>query len=661
MDKYRSTLVTVLLLLAESVCYSTCDTIDIIPTPESPCPGRIIGVPCLTLQQYIANPSKSSNVMLVLYPGDHKMDSKLSITTNSYFMMTTATNSPVSITCGNVQQFIPPDYACFSFVRLQQVSISGITFVNCTMNLESVVNASFVQSSFVNMTAQSVTDSISIIVYNNVSSLLIIQCTFINNTGTVGINAINTPAMGTVTIIQSIFTNNHPRTTTVLSTVGGGSVVMILNSIFSGNGGPSVPYTNYNSVVMVGGLGVIINNTNFTNNIAGGSSGAIYASGQVNTITNCFFENNVMNGTDNSRAGALTIDSGRAATISNCSFKDNVVQASGDAREPSGAALSSYAQTIMIVDCYFSNNRILGAITGNGGAVRVEFGPPLSFTLIKNSIFIGNAHMNGNGGAIAISGGNITVVNSIFINNTAVGGGGSIYSSDSYTNISLTNNTFYNNTANYCGVLFVDKFDHIINITGNTFMYNRAVGQIAGSNEGGVACIRNASVVAFNSTFSYNSATGDAGVLRAEESNVALKSCQFSKNSAKGDGGVLHTFVYPTSYFITQTSFTSNQAGGNGGAAYTGVANSQIFIDQSTLAFNQASARGGAIAVAGSTLKVTQASIYSNSAKLGSVVSACKSSVYITNPKVQPRKDPVYPFCTLYDGFNKTTSSEVHA
>ena len=455
-------------------------------------------------------------------------------------------------------------------------------------------------------------------------------------------------------MIQSTFINN-PRAQTV-SHQGEGSV-MILDSSFSGNGG-------YSGVVMVSGgtPGVIItiNNTNFTNNVAGGPQGAVYAFGSEIKITNCYFENNIMNGTDNNCAGALRTDTGYVAIIANCYFKNNVIKANDKARVPGGAAISSTVKTTMITDCYFNNNRVLGPVTGNGGAIFVGFGSRV-LALIKNCIFVGNAHMSGSGGAIAISDGNISVVNSTFINNTASRGGGSIYSSKSYTNISLTNNTFSNNTASYCGVLFVDQFDHhIINITGNTFTFNKAVGQVAGSNEGGVACIRNASVIVFNNTFSNNSATGDAGVLRAEESGVTIKSCQFSNNSAAGDGGVLHTFVYPTSYFITLTSFTNNQAGGNGGALYIGVANSQIIIDQSTLAFNQASSRGGAIAVAGSTLKVTQASIYSNSAKLGSVASACKSSVYITNSKVRPRKDPVYPFCTLYDGFNTTTSSGVH-
>ena len=52
--------------------------------------------------------------------------------------------------------------------------------------------------------------------------------------------------------------------------------------------------------------------------------------------------------------------------------------------------------------------------------------------------------MHRHGGAVAINGGNVTVImNNTFINNTATGGkGGAIYCGKDYTNISLANNTF---------------------------------------------------------------------------------------------------------------------------------------------------------------------------------------------------------------------------
>ena len=43
----------------------------IVISPDSPCPTREQGEPCLTLEQYAANPSQRSTVTLVLEPGNH--------------------------------------------------------------------------------------------------------------------------------------------------------------------------------------------------------------------------------------------------------------------------------------------------------------------------------------------------------------------------------------------------------------------------------------------------------------------------------------------------------------------------------------------------------------------------------------------------------------
>ena len=162
-----------------------------------------------------------------------------------------------------------------------------------------------------------------------------------------------------------------------------------------------------------------------------------------------------------------------------------------------------------------------------------------------------------------------------------------------------------------------------------------------------------------DNNFSHNSAAGDAGVLQAEESDITVKGSNFSNNTAGGDGGVFHTYIYPTSYTITQTSFTNNQAGGDGGMMYVGRAGSQVKVSQTTFGINRAAGRGGAIAIAGSTLYINTTSIYKNTAKLGGVASACKSNVKIANPKVRAKPDPVYKYCTLYDSSNPPLSQHV--
>ena len=144
MDKWI--LFTILFLLNNTVQYASCDMFNIIPTLDSPCPGEFTGEPCFTLEQYIANPLVSlaivSNITFELHPGNHHMGSQLSVSTiNSFTMRATTT---ATVLCSQD--------AYFRFTQLQHFNISGITFVDCGMNLNSIANATFVKNSFVNKT-----------------------------------------------------------------------------------------------------------------------------------------------------------------------------------------------------------------------------------------------------------------------------------------------------------------------------------------------------------------------------------------------------------------------------------------------------------------------------------------------------------------------------
>ena len=62
-----------LLLFSNTVQYSTCERFNIVPSPDSTCSGEFTGEPCLTLEQYVANPSLSSNITLEVHPGNHQL------------------------------------------------------------------------------------------------------------------------------------------------------------------------------------------------------------------------------------------------------------------------------------------------------------------------------------------------------------------------------------------------------------------------------------------------------------------------------------------------------------------------------------------------------------------------------------------------------------
>ena len=582
-------------LLSTAVQYCNCERFSIIPTADSPCPGEFTGVPCLTLQQYVANPSLSSNITLELHSGNHRLDSQLSAADISSFTM--RANATVTVNCS--QQLQLGSYEWFRFDRVQQLHVSGITFIGCRMYLNYVTNATFVRDSFVNNRITSCCSEQALIIRYS-TLVLIRQCIISNNRASYG--AIYGYRINAFTIDQSRLENNYYSYSS--NTRSGGALyynsgtsnynygnINILNSNFSGNRATG---SGYGGAVYVRNVqGVTINNTHFNSNTAGGRGGVAYVSGSQVNISNSNFSNNIVNYRGSGDGGAMYIHS---------------------------------QQDVNIQNVIFQNNR--------GGT------------------------SSGNGGAIYFDGRNIRVTNSTFIKNTVLGGGGgAIHSVRRYTNIFLINNSFSYNTAAYCGVMDIDEFFHYhVNFTGNTFTYNRAVGVVAGNNGGGVICIRNASISLMDNTFSHNTATGDAGVIRVDESHVTVQRSIFSNNTAGGDGGVFHTYFYPTTYIISHTSFTDNQAGGDGGVMYVGRAGSHVTISQSTFTFNNATNRGGVLAVIGTTVHINGATISDNTAQLGEVVSACNSNVTISDPQISPTQDPVYSFCSLYDSSNETVS-----
>ena len=225
-----------LLLFTYAVQSGSSDRLNIIPSPDTACPGEFTGEPCLTLLQYVTNPSLSSNITLELNPGSHYLDVRLTATNINSLTMTATTNA--SVTCSQQGEF--------SFQGLQLVHISGITFANCKMELRSVINVTFVRSSFINKTTYN-----SYTVYGS--------------------------SISTVMIDQSTFKNNRPRCCTYGAAIYLHTArnVNIQNCNFTGN--RLSAYSYYESMggaVYVRG-DLTITNTHFTGNSAG-QGGAVF-------------------------------------------------------------------------------------------------------------------------------------------------------------------------------------------------------------------------------------------------------------------------------------------------------------------------------------------------------------------------------------------------
>ena len=366
---------------------------------------------------------------------------------------------------------------------------------------------------------------------------------------------------------------------------------------------------------------IITNNNSYVINNAGtGSGGGLYIGNSNTIITN---NNYYVSNNAGSEGGGVYFNSNNKIDTHNNDFVNNTAN--------SGGAISSRSP-LSLYNTYFTDN------------VATRYG--------------GSIYMN------SVSNISIMVTDCTFINNTALTeGGGAIYSNSRYSNVSLVSSRFSYNSASYCSVLDVDEYYHFsVNLTDSVFTHNTATGQLIG---GGVACIRNASIDIVRSTFKHNYADLHGGVFYIDESVTSVEGSLFVNNSAAVDGGVFYTYVHASSYNIRGSQFTNNSAGDDGGVLFLGRVNSQVSIDESILNWNDAGDRGGVVAIIASSMliEINRTNIFNNTASFGGMISACNSEVTVLEEELFVSEDPVYSFCTLYDGdvtyFNITSPRDL--
>ena len=368
-----------LLLLVQ---YSSCERFNIVPSPGSPCPGEFTGEPCLTLEQYVANFSLSSDITLEVHPGNHRLDPRLPAVRliNSFTMRA---NASATVTCN--EQLSDPLY----FYRMQQVHISGITFVGCRMWLRYITNVTFERNSFTNRTRCCFVGAAFMILD---SSLLIRQCIISNTRPYTG--AIY-GYQSTFRIEQTTFRDNYFPTTECcyhrgeygralhLSNVNieivdshfinnsasygghGGAIytyngeVTITGTYFSNNRAGSIG--GHGGVIYFNGSNITITNSTFTNNQAGGDGGVLYIgrAGSHVTVNEATFSHN----TATSRGGIISITGStlkinRASILGNTAGQGEVVSAcNSDIIFTNPAVLAS--QNPIYLSCLYNNSNIL--------------------------------------------------------------------------------------------------------------------------------------------------------------------------------------------------------------------------------------------------------------------------------------------------------------
>ena len=300
--------------------------------------------------------------------------------------------------------------------------------------------------------------------------------------------------------------------------------------------------------------------------------------------------NNIYNGSNNARGGALCIYSARDThiTITNGTFTNNTIGGTGE-----GGGLNIYTDSgvhnnITITNSAFTNN----TVGGFGGGLKIytlnsNSGVHNNIT-ITNSAFTNNTVGYGGGGLVlnimikTVDSGahnNITITNSAFTNNTVggFGGGLKIYTLNSnsgvHNNINITNSVFTNNTiGGYGGGLYIftviDSDAHNnITITNSVFT-NNTIGGYGGGlyiltvNSG---AHNNITITSTNSAFT-NNIIGDYG----------------GGLSIYTDSGAHNNIT------ITNSAFTNNIVGGyrSGGGLYIDTDNNNNIIDNNCIIAN---------------------------------------------------------------------------
>ena len=293
---------------------------------------------------------------------------------------------------------------------------------------------------------------------------------------------------------------------------------------------------------------VTVSNSVFTNNVAGvtnnnGQGGAIYNGGHLNLDSGNYFANNsaALGGAIYNNKGNVTIGDG---TI----FENN----HSTGQNYGGGAIYSAGGSVTIGDnVVFSGNTLDQPVTDSsdpdyrsaGGAIS-SWGADL--TIGKNATFVNNGY-NSKTGEVAWSAGGAIYLDTdttklvemdiadgaLFQGNVAGSLGGAIYVADSKTNI--TSAVFDGNKAgSWGGAMFIGQYydlgEDLVNIKGSTFTNNEA-----GSYGGAIAIHNDANVIINDGLFANNSVTGEQGKGGAiyNEGNLTLQGTSiFSGNTA---------------------------------------------------------------------------------------------------------------------------------
>ncbi|MCE5229053.1 hypothetical protein LLG95_05590 [bacterium] len=408
-------------------------------------------------------------------------------------------------------------------------------------------------------------------------------------------------------------------------------------------------------------------NCTFSDNTATSCGGAIYNTGDAQTIMNCRFLNNSVisdsvfkighSPTGYIGCGGALYNSGHSLKIINAVFNGNSV----DADFASGGAVHNYGTSPTLIGCAFNNNIVSGRLVYHAGGGLYNWSNGLTMsgcTLRGNKAFGGSGY--GRGGAVSNYGKSGTITNckiiensaddvggidssgelqtiSVcdFIGNSATFGDGALSMAGSVENCTFIGNSvervsaiasggaagaatvvggpvshcvFIQNSSIRCGgALYSDAI-----VTYCSFLNNYTTGTLPENqlSMGGAIC--GAKKIA-NCVFRGNMAQMAGAVTNGYKGMESIENCVFVQNRATSDrGGAIVS--YQSEIAVSNCVFTGNSAQNSGGAIGNTIWGGAAQLVNCSFTGNSAGQNGGALHASGAA---TNCLFWENSAPQG--------------------------------------------
>lgn len=401
---------------------------------------------CFTLSQFAAQPpTGSSGITMVFLEGEHTLSRNFSLhTLESLTLITLTPSVEVSLSClsGGI----------LFLTGIHDVSMSGITLVNCEKSSIESVNHFTLKSMFV----QSLSERYAVFKLKSVNQVLIINSTFFSNeVGAVeGIGcAIFEVCNSSMTILHSHFEDNLVEMGSSCGSVlcAFNSSITIHDSSFSNNKAPTggVLYADNSAITLLG--------CNFINNHASTCGVAYIYHKSHFTVDSCTFRNN--NSTTD--AGVMCVTHGSVVEADHTLFQHNSAYRNVQPGGNGGVLLLSNVSRGSFFNCTFLTNE-----ANEGGVISTSNGTLVS---IVESTFIDNRAISpyygfGNSAIVdAYNNVSIFLKQSIFSDNYATTSGGCAQILN-FTYLSISKScVFKNNTAFYGGAFSIWTSTIVIN------------------------------------------------------------------------------------------------------------------------------------------------------------------------------------------------------